>query len=287
MRIECLCGTHPHRLYLWKLCKPRHACALKPELLKSRTLEIDYSRAPQRSNDWARVRFTHFRWLPVNFPFHQTKFPRSTSFTRAISALSPNILPLQKFFSRVLLLRQQVFSSGKLPPEKLTTATTAIKTQVFMFRYERVNSRRKFTIVVEIVSLSKKTYKRDAPFRAAFKVKTLAVLFLLIPAKWKQIPRNLNLLPFCRLLFSMEMATHSRAWLKQAHSFDRCGFQSSVSWYWPKDTWALGTRAKRKKVLNTHAIVCTCVERWDYLLSSSCFQSPRAFWSAPRHGALE
>ena len=39
-----------------------------------------------------------------------------------------------------------------------------------MFRYERVNSTRKFTIVVEIVSLLKKIHKRDAPF-------TLAVSF--------------------------------------------------------------------------------------------------------------
>ena len=54
-----------------------------------------------------------------------------------------------------------------------------------MFRYERVNSRRKFTIVVEIVSLSKKTYKRDALFRAAFKVKTLAVLFPPYPREMK------------------------------------------------------------------------------------------------------
>ena len=44
-----------------------------------------------------------------------------------------------------------------------------------MFRYELVNSTRKFTIVAEIVSLLKKIYKRDAPFRAVFKVKTLAV----------------------------------------------------------------------------------------------------------------
>ena len=41
-----------------------------------------------------------------------------------------------------------------------------------MFRYERVNSTRKFAIVVEIVSLLKKIDKRDAPFRAVFKVKT-------------------------------------------------------------------------------------------------------------------
>ena len=51
------------------------------------------------------------------------------------------------------------------------------KTQVFMFRYERINSTRKFTIVAEIVSFLKKIYKRNAPFRAVFKVQTLAVLF--------------------------------------------------------------------------------------------------------------
>ena len=52
-----------------------------------------------------------------------------------------------------------------------------------MFRYELVNSTRKFTIVAEIVSLLKKIYKRDAPFRAMFKVKTLAVLFLAYPCE--------------------------------------------------------------------------------------------------------
>ena len=51
-----------------------------------------------------------------------------------------------------------------------------------MFRYELVNSTRKFTIIVaEIVSLLKKIYKRDAPFRAVFKVKTVAVLFSAYP----------------------------------------------------------------------------------------------------------
>ena len=112
--------------------------------------------------------------IPVTFPLHPTKF-------RAISVLSSIILPLQTFFSRVLLLRQQLFWSENLPPERPTT-TIAIKTQVFMFRYELINSTRKFTIVAEIVSLLKKIYKRDAPFRAVFKVKTLA--FRLILAKW-------------------------------------------------------------------------------------------------------
>ena len=112
--------------------------------------------------------------LPVTFPFHHTKFPRSTSATRAISVLKPIILPLQTFFSRVLLLRKQAFSSGNLLLERPTT-TTAIKTQVLflvLFHYERVNSTRKFTIVAEIVSLLKEIYKRDAPFRAVFKVRS-------------------------------------------------------------------------------------------------------------------
>ena len=46
VRIEYLCGTHPHRLYLWTPCKPKHACAVKLEVLKSWSLKIDYSRAP-------------------------------------------------------------------------------------------------------------------------------------------------------------------------------------------------------------------------------------------------
>ena len=54
-----------------------------------------------------------------------------------------------------------------------------------MFRYERVNSTKKFTIVAEIVSLLKKIYKRDAPFRAVFKVKTLAVMFPPYPREMK------------------------------------------------------------------------------------------------------
>jgi len=47
MRIECLCGTNPHRfLPLDAFLKPKNACAVKPEVLKSWTLEMDYSRAP-------------------------------------------------------------------------------------------------------------------------------------------------------------------------------------------------------------------------------------------------
>ena len=65
------------------------------------------------------------------------------------------------------------------------TTTTAIKAQVFMFRYERVNSTRKFTIVAEIVSLLRKIYERDGPLRAMFKVKTLAVLFPPYPREMK------------------------------------------------------------------------------------------------------
>ena len=159
------------------------------------------------------------------FPSPSHKIPRSTSATRAISVLSSIILPLQTFFSRVLLLRQQPFSSENLPPERPTT-TIAIKTQVFMFRYESVNSTRKFTVVAEIVSLLKKIYKRDAPFRAVSKVKTLAVLFSAYPREMKHIPRNLNLPPFWRCLFLWKWCNpfpRARARLKHAHSFDRCG----------------------------------------------------------------
>ena len=163
------------------------------------SLEIDYSRASQRSNEWAlawtRARFKHFRSL---FPLHPTKFPRSASATRAISVLSSIIIPLQTFFSRVLLLRQQPFSFENLPPERPTTT-------IFMFRYELVNSTRKFTIVAGIVSLLKKIYQRDAPFRAVFQAKTLAVLFPPYPCEMKHVPWNLNLPPFWRLLVSMEM----------------------------------------------------------------------------------
>ena len=74
-----------------------------------------------------------------------------------------------------------------------------------MFRYELVNSTRKFTIVAEIVSLLKKIYKRNAPFRTVFKVKTLPVLFSPYPRDVKHIPRNLNLPPFWRLIVSIEM----------------------------------------------------------------------------------
>ena len=54
-----------------------------------------------------------------------------------------------------------------------------------MFRYERINLTRKFTIVAEIVSLLKKIYEKDAPLRAVFKVKTLAVLFPPYPREMK------------------------------------------------------------------------------------------------------
>ena len=74
-----------------------------------------------------------------------------------------------------------------------------------MFRYEHVNSTRKFTIVAEIVSLLRKICKRDAPFRAVFEVNTLAVLFPPYPCEMKTNTRNLNLPPFWHLFVSMEM----------------------------------------------------------------------------------
>ena len=100
-----------------------------------------------------------------------------------------------------------------------------------MFRYESVNSTRKFTIVADIVSLLIKICKRDAPFRAVFKVKTLAVLFSAYPSEMKHIPRNLNLPPFWRCLFLWKWCNPfppARARFKYAHSFDRCGVSDSV-----------------------------------------------------------
>ena len=98
-----------------------------------------------------------------------------------------------------------------------------------MFRYERVNSTSKFTIVAEIVSLLRKIYEREAPFRAVFDVKTLVILFPPYPREMKTNTRNLNLPPFWRLFVYGNGATHSharsitRAWLKHARSFDLCG----------------------------------------------------------------
>ena len=72
-----------------------------------------------------------------------------------------------------------------------------------MFRYERVNSTRKCTIV----SLLKKIYKRDAPFRAVFKVETLAVLFPPDPREMKTLAffyGNGN--PFPRALYRTRVA---------------------------------------------------------------------------------
>ena len=111
-----------------------------------------------RAHNWVCARFKHF----LSLSRFITKFPRSTSATRAISVLSPIILPLQMFFSWDLLLSQQTFSYGNLPPERPTRTTSTIKTQVFMFRYEHVNSTRKFPIVAEIVTLLKKIDKRVA-----------------------------------------------------------------------------------------------------------------------------
>ena len=143
----------------------------------------------------------------------------------------PIILHLQTFFFRVFLHKQQAFSSGNLYPERPTTTITAIKTQVFVFRYQRVNWTRKFTIVAEIVSLLKKIYKWDAPFGAVFKVKTLAVLFPPCPHEMKTNTAKFisaATLPSLTFFYG-NGATYSharsiaRARLKHAHSFGRCG----------------------------------------------------------------
>ena len=78
------------------------------------------------------------------------------------------------------------------------------------------------SLLIEIVSLLRKIYKRDAHFKAVFEIKTLAVLFPPYPREMKTNTRNLNLLPIWRLFVSMKMMQpgHShtrsiaRAWLK-------------------------------------------------------------------------
>ena len=107
-------------------------------------------------------------------------FHGSTSATRAISVPSPIILALPSFIAQAT-----GSSSGNLLIDWPTTTTTTIKGQVFMSRYERVNSKGKFTVVAEIVFWLKKIYKRDVPLRAMFNVKTLAVLFSPYPREMK------------------------------------------------------------------------------------------------------
>ena len=62
---ECLCGTNLHRFYLFTPCfKPKHACAVKPEVLISWTLEIDYPRAPCLGADQKTRGLWERDWLP-------------------------------------------------------------------------------------------------------------------------------------------------------------------------------------------------------------------------------
>ena len=113
-----------------------------------------------------------------------------------------------------------------------------------MFRYERVNLIRKL-IVKKIVSLKKKIYKRVGPLRAVFVVKTLAFLFLHYPRKMKTKTekfKSVAVLSFACFYGNSAIYSHApsiaRAWLKHAHSFDRCGDPS----HRPEGSWALGTR---------------------------------------------
>ena len=183
---------------------------------------LDLARGPQQSNDWAfawtRAWFKHFRSISLFIPQNSTvNLSHSSHLGTKFNHSAP-----KTFFFRVLLLRQQPFSSENLPPERPTT-TIAIKTHVSL-RKRKFD--KKFTIVAEIVSLLKKIYKRDAHFRAVFKVKTLAFLFSAYPREMKHIPRNLNLPPFWRCLFLWKWCNpfpRARARLKHAHSFDRCG----------------------------------------------------------------
>ena len=80
-----------------------------------------------------------------------------------------------------------------------------------MFHYEGVHLTRKFTIVAEMVSLLKKIYKRDAPFRAELKVKTLAVLFPPSPCEMKTSTVKFKSAAILSLAFFKEMVQPSMA----------------------------------------------------------------------------
>ena len=104
------------------------------------------------------------------------------------------------------------FFIWKSDPREADDNNYAITTQVFMLRYEHVNSTRKFTIVAEIVSLLKKIYKRDGPLRALFKVKPLAVLFPPYPCKMKTNTAKVKSAAILALAyFYGNDATHSHA----------------------------------------------------------------------------
>ena len=127
---------------------------------------------------------------------------------------------LQRFFFLVLLLRQQAFLLGDFSSERPTITTIAIKTQVFMLHSERVNSTRKCTIVVEIVTL----------------LNLCCFVSALSSRNENKYTRNLNLPPFLSLVcFYGNGANHSHvhsiahAWRKHAQSFDRCTHFPPVS----------------------------------------------------------
>ena len=125
--------------------------------------------------------------------------------------------------------------------------------QVNFLLSERVTSTGKFTIVAEIVFLLKKIYiKGDVLCRAVFKVKNLSCFVSAL------FPRNENKHRFHGVLNVLVEWIHidfssGRLFKAKARMLRETGspkildswnglFQNSMSWRWPKDTWALGTR---------------------------------------------
>ena len=177
-----------------------------------------------------------------------------------------------------------------------------------MFRYELVNSTRKFTIVAEIVSLLKKIYKRDAPSRAMFKVKTLAVLFSPYPREMKHLPRNLNLPPYWRLLVTIEMVqfiptvalSRARGLSMRTHltavdiHIAKNLFSIRHEWYknlgdntvLAREMFFSGCRPRKHECLSSLVVMQAHVEpamkHTNEAMRHSLPQRPRSFWSAPR-----
>ena len=80
-----------------------------------------------------------------------------------------------------------------------------------------------YQIVAEKVSLLRKIYKRDAPFRAVFEVKTLAVLFSPYPREMKTNTRNLNLPPFWCLFLWAKIKSPKAIYFSERNSKQKRG----------------------------------------------------------------
>ena len=93
-KIRCCCSS-TFVVYLWTPCKPRHACAVKLELLKSWSLGSDFSRAPCLGADQKTRGLRERDWLGNDL------------FYLAHASLLSMPCPLLKFIYFVSLIQYQ------------------------------------------------------------------------------------------------------------------------------------------------------------------------------------